>query len=279
MLNFVLKVLRWTLWQTVQLTVLVYVAAGVYGYFFTDRQIFPVPPLGYGPEEDNLITLESEPGINIRAIYLTNPDATYTLLYSHGNGTDLGYMQGIIQGLHRQGFNVLAYDYRGYGLSDGEPSEQGIYRDAEAAYQYLRDQGVPGDRIIPYGFPLGGGPATHLAATKPVAGLILEATFTSIFRVVTQISLYPFDKFPNLTRLEEVPVPILIFHGTADAVIPFSHGQQLAQVHPQRTTFVAIARGSHNNLAQVAGDQKRQELTDFINALETPEDTSEDTSE
>ncbi len=256
------------LWRLGRLGVLLYVVVGIYGYFFTDRQMYPVPPVGYGPDEPNLITLTSEPNLSIRAVHWTRPDATYTLLYSHGNGADLGYLRAPINQWHQMGFNVLAYDYRGYGLSDGQPSEQGIYRDAEAAYQYLRDQGIPGDRIIVYGFSLGGGAATHLAATKPVAGLVLESAFTSVFRVITRVSIYPFDKFPNLTRLQDVQAPILIFHGTDDPVIPFDHGQQLAQVHPQRTQFVAIAGGGHGDLALVAGEKQRAALQQFVQQLD-----------
>ena len=268
MLPLLQKVIWRAVLQTRRLGLLLYGAVGIYGYFFTNRQLFPVPPVGYDAEEPNLITLNPEPGITLRAVHKTHPEAPYTLLYSHGNGTDLGYMRASINHWHRMGLNVLAYDYRGYGLSTGMPSEQGVYQDVEAAYQYLRDQGVPGDRIIPYGFSLGGGPSTYIAATQPVAGLILEATFTSVFRIINRVPLYPFDKFPNLERLKTIQVPLLILHGTDDPVIPFSHGQQLAQIHPQRTQFVAIPGGGHGNLSLVAAEQRQQALSEFIQRLE-----------
>ncbi len=277
MISSILPAVKTVFWRTLSFSSLLYVAVGVYGYFFVERQIFPAPPVGYSTDEPHLVTFNTDSdngdsgngdsGLTLRAVHLTRSDATYTLLLSHGNGSDLGSMRPIINQWHQLGFNVFAYDYRGYGLSDGSPTETGIYRDVEAAYRYLRNQGVAGDRIIPYGISLGGAPSIHIAATQPVAGLVLEATFTSIFRVVTRVSLYPFDKFPNLQRLRDVSVPIVIFHGTKDEIIPFSHGQQLAQVHPQRTEFVAITNGTHNDLPLVEADTLAQALVNFTRKL------------
>ncbi|MEM9770413.1 MAG: alpha/beta hydrolase [Cyanobacteria bacterium P01_D01_bin.73] len=246
---------------------LLYLAVGAYGYFLAERQMFPAPPIGYGVDEPNLVSFSSAPDIELKAVHLTRSDAAYTLLLSHGNGSDLGSIRPMIHQWHQRGFNVLAYDYRGYGLSEGTPTEAGVYQDVEAAYRYLRDQGVPSDRIIPYGISIGGAPSIHIAATQPVAGLVLEATFTSIFRVVTRVPLYPFDKFPNLQRLQDVSVPIVIFHGTSDEIIPFYHGQQLAKVHPLRTQFVVIGGGTHNDLPLVAGDRMEQTLVQFTEQL------------
>ncbi|MEM9245507.1 MAG: alpha/beta hydrolase [Cyanobacteria bacterium P01_F01_bin.153] len=263
----ILPAIKTVLWRIFSFGALLYVAVGAYGYFLAERQIFPAPPVGYGVDEPNLLTFNAAPDVTLRAVHLTRPDAIYTLLLSHGNGSDLGSIRANINQLHQLGFNVFAYDYRGYGLSDGTPTEAGIYQDVEAAYRHLREQGVPADRIIPYGISIGGAPSIHIAATQPVAGLVLEATFTSIFRVVTRVSLYPFDKFPNLQRLKEVSVPIVIFHGTQDEIIPFYHGQQLAQVHPQRTEFVAIANGTHNDLPWVAGEAMGKTLINFTQKL------------
>jgi len=114
-------------------------------------------------------------------------------------------LRPILERLHKAGFAVFAYDYQGYGTSQGKPSEQNAYRDIDAAYQYLTAQlKLPSERIIVYGRSTGGGPSVDLASCQRVAGLILESTFTSTFRVITRVPLYPFDKFANLSKISSV---------------------------------------------------------------------------
>ena len=102
------------------------------------------------------------------------------LVYFHGNGENVSSYLSFTAQLYAMGVNVLMPEYRGYGESGGEPSEAGLYQDADANYQYLIDQGVSPDNIILYGFSLGSGVATDLASRKEVGGLILEAAFTSL---------------------------------------------------------------------------------------------------
>src|SRR3989475_3578161 len=141
--------------------------------------------------------------VSISAVSLPNVSARYTLLFSHGNAEDLGDDLPMLNELRRAGFAVFAYDYRGYGTSQGVSSEKSVYEDVDAAYEYLtRTLLASPDRIISFGRSLGCAAAIHLAATRSVAGLIVEAPFLSAFRVLTHVRLLPWEKFDN-ARSEE----------------------------------------------------------------------------
>lgn len=176
----------------------------------------------------------------ITALYLPNPAARYTLLMSHGNAEDIGENRDLYAEYHARGFAVFAFDYRGYGTSTGTPTERGAYEDEHAAWNYLVNElHVPPDRIIIHGTSVGCGPAVELAASlspesqfasKPYtdlrpAALILRSPFRSAFTVLTHVPLLPWDKFNNAHRIRNVYMPVLVVHGMADNVIPFSHGQ------------------------------------------------------
>jgi pimeloyl-ACP methyl ester carboxylesterase len=147
---------------------LVYLGVFLYARFLSDRNIFQPPPSSYR-DSDQIIKLRSSGGAQISAISLPNPSARYTLLYSHGNGEDIGQGRPLLEAIKDAGFSVFAYDYQGYGTSSGTPSEQHAYRDEDAAYSYLvRKRGIPPDRIIALGRSLGGAMAVDLACRRPL---------------------------------------------------------------------------------------------------------------
>ena len=140
------------------------VAIMLFAYMFADKIIFQAQPATYRYTPE-VFKITTSTGNKISAVYLPNPDAEYTILYSHGNADDLGTVKERIEALRQIGFAVLAYDYEGYGTSEGQPSEQNTYRDIDAAFDYLVNQvGVPPERIILHGWSLGGGVAADLAA-------------------------------------------------------------------------------------------------------------------
>lgn len=246
----------------------VYFALNLFAFFFAERLIFrpPIPAYQDTPEIIKLTTRNQQ---QISALYLPNPTATFTILYSHGNGSDLGTSRAVLEELRRIGFSVFAYDYQGYGTSQGIPSEQNTYHDINAAYDYLTTTlNIPSDRIILYGFSVGGGPSIDLATRKPVAGMILEGTFTSTFRVVTYFPILLLDRFRNSDKIQSIRVPTLIIHGTADSVIPFHHGKTLYELANSPKQFLAIEGANHNNLTYVAAEQYAQALQDFTNTIQ-----------
>jgi fermentation-respiration switch protein FrsA (DUF1100 family) len=247
--------------------VLVYAGVAAWAWFYSDRMIFLPPSPGYR-DTPEVLKVPTKDGEYIAAIYLANPDSTYTLLLSHGNAEDLGSVLPLLPGLANLGFSVFAYDYRGYGLSEGSPSERHVYADIDAAYDYLtRKLAVAPDTIVAYGRSLGAGASVDLAARRPVGGVILESPFLTAFRVMTKVPLFPFDKFRNVDKIGRMRCPLLILHGEADEIVPFWHGRELFDRASGPKTFVAIPGAHHNDLMWVAGARYGQALRDFEASL------------
>jgi len=245
-----------------------YLSLTVYGAFFADSIIFQPPSPGYR-DDASVLKVTSADGARISAKYFPNANATFTLLFSHGNAEDIGYDTPLLEAIRDAGFAVFAYDYQGYGTSEGKPSEEHVYEDVEAAYAYLTNTlHVPSSRIIPWGRSLGAAAAVDLAAKHPVAGLIMESAFTSAFRVLTRIALLPFDKFPNLEKIRKVRCPVLVIHGKSDDIIGFYHGQMLFAAANEPRLSYWVEQSGHNDLALVAGSRYFEELRKFVSLVD-----------
>ncbi|ADE53701.1 alpha/beta hydrolase [Coraliomargarita akajimensis] len=243
---------------------LAYLSLNIYALLFSDRLIYPVPPINY-TESEHTFALHSSDGERIVATHSAVDGANKTLLYLHGNGTDLGHLASLLTAYRDNGISYLAIDYPGYGHSSGIPSEEGCYAAAQAAYDYLINSAqVAPESIILYGRSLGGGPATWLAANNTVGGLILDGTFTSIFRVVTSRRVLPFDRFDNLSRLPQVDCPVLVIHGTIDDTVPFSHAEQNFAAVQSPKAKLWIEGGNHNDLIGIAGNRYWSTVLPFI---------------
>lgn len=254
---------EFTFKRLIRSLIFIYTFFCLYVFFFADGKIFLPQPSTYSDTTD-ILKLTTHDQIQLSAVYLPNPASQYTIVYIHGNAEDLGDIQPALQYLHKIGFSVFAYDYRGYGTSQGKPSERHAYRDMETVYNYLIQQlSVPAQKIIAFGRSVGGGSAVDLAAHQPLAGLIMESSFTSAFRVVVPFPLLPFDKFPNLNKIKKVKCPVLIMHGKADEVIPFQHGQKLFAAANEPKLSLWVDEASHNDLMWVAGDQYAAVLRRF----------------
>ena len=225
--------------------------------------IFLPPPATYG-DDGQSVSLATADGVRITAILLANEHAEYTILYNHGNAEDLGLIAPTLARLRDWGFAVFAYDYRGYGTSQGTASERGAYKDIDAAYDHLtRVLGVPSNRIIAYGRSVGSGPAVDLAARRPLAGLVVESGFVTAFRVLTRIPLLPFDKFRNIDKIGTVSCPVLVMHGMQDEIIPIDHGRRLFTAAPEPKRALWVDGAGHNDFMLVAGDRQARALREF----------------
>ena len=181
------------------------------------------------------------------------------LLICHGNAgnlSDSGRPEHYA-GLRALGLNLLAFDYRGYGESGGSPSEAGLYRDAEAAYGYLRDTlGVPPERIVLFGHSLGSAVAVELATRVPAAGLVLDGALMSVIARAQEV--YPYvpvrwiarSRYASIDRIGGLRLPKLFLHARADEVIPLAHGRRLFDAASPPKTFVALA-GGHGDAFEV----------------------------
>ena len=209
---------------------------------------------------------------SISAVYLPNPTARYTLLYSHGNAEDIGDTLPMLEEFRRAGFAVLSYDYRGYGTSTGNPSEKGVYSDVQAAYDYLtQTRQVESNRIISYGHSLGAGAAIYLASTKPVAGLIADAPFVSAFRVLTRVRLLPWDEFNNSAHIRRVHCPVLVIQGKQDEVITWWHGQRIYELANEPKRSFWIDNAGHNDSFLIASKTYLQTMNEFAASLASAE--------
>ncbi len=250
----------------------------IFGCAAADRLIFPVPANpGYSARTPTLIPLPLGHGhADVPALWYKNPSARWTVLYFHGNAMDIGTSIPYLNAIHKAGYSVLAVEYPGYGITEGKPSEEDCYLAATAGYNFLRTtQGIPAEQIIAYGFSLGTGVATDLAARQPLGALVLESPFLSTFRVVTKVKIAPFDRFDNLAKIDRVTCPLLVIHGDADSVVPFSHGEKLfaAAKNTPRKQFYAIPNGGHGDLLQRAATDYRDTLARFL-AATPPEESA-----
>jgi fermentation-respiration switch protein FrsA (DUF1100 family) len=253
--------------MTVVFIVALYVGLAAIIYFIAESMIFLPPPAGY-VESAQVLKLRTRDGDTIAALHFPNPQARYTLLFSHGNAEDIGHNEDFFRALVKQGWAVFAYDYPGYGLSTGKPTERSAYAAIDVAYAYMRNElKLPPEQIVIYGRSVGTGVSVDLAAREPVAGLILESPMTSIIPVVTRVPLFPFDYFRNLSKIKKIHAPLLVMHGRADRIISVRHGEALfnAAHEPKRSLFVEGA--GHNDFMWVAGERYWQALREYRETL------------
>lgn len=258
---------RRLVWRCVRFFVVLYVSLGAYAYFFADWMLFRPQPSSYRDTAE-ILKLTSG-GHRISARWLPNPRAKLTILYSHGNAEDTGDGSLWLEELHALGFSVFAYDYRGYGTSEGRPSEAGAYEDVNAAFEHVTQKlGVPESRIVAFGSSIGGGPSVDLAARKQLAGLVLQSTFVSAFRVVTRVRLLPFDAFENLKKIPRVRCPVLVAHGLSDGLIAPWHGRALLDAANEPKSSLFVEGAGHNDFLQRANGKFQRKLREFAALVE-----------
>lgn len=196
------------------------------------------------------------------------PAATAAVLFLHGNAGNVTHRGRHIRAWQQAGASILVPDWRGYGKSEGRPTESGSYEDAQAGYAFLRSRGFPPGRILVHGESLGTVAAADLAARQPVAGVILEAPFPSA-RAVAQ-TLLPLLG-PALIwgyhlegRLQRVRAPVLVIHGGRDAVIPFRLGRAVFEAAREPKEFWAVPGAGHNDIPEAAGPAYVERLRRFL---------------
>ncbi len=248
-------------------TVIIFLIVIIFGLSCADEIIFHPPRAGY-TDDANVIKLTTADGKMISAMYFARPGAEFTILFSHGNAEDIGQNREFFRLLNEWGFSVFAYDYHGYGTSQGRPSEKNVYLDADAAWRYLIDDlATEPNRIIAMGRSVGSGAAVYLATGTKPAGLILESPLTSVFRVVTRIGILPFDKFDNMAKITHVHCPVLIIGGEADKVVGIWHPKALYEKANEPKQHLWVPAAGHNDLLWVAGDRYREALDEFVRLI------------
>ncbi|ONK58312.1 uncharacterized protein A4U43_C09F10910 [Asparagus officinalis] len=206
------------------------------------------------PHRENveIMKIPTRKGNEIVAMYVRNPMASSTLLYSHGNAADLGQMYELFieLSIHLR-VNLMGYDYSGYGQSSGKPSEHNTYADIEAAYKCLRENyGAKEEDVILYGQSVGSGPTLDLATRLPqLRAIVLHSPILSGLRVMYPVKrTYWFDIYKNIDKIPLVNCPVLVIHGTSDEVVDCSHGKQLWDLCKDKYEPLWVKGGKHCDL-------------------------------
>jgi hypothetical protein len=246
---------------------LLYLLLAAYALLVSDSMIFH-PEYSRDPDPPGAFKIGCADGALISALHLENETARFILLFSYGNASSLGNCYPFLQWLRELGFSIFAYDYSGYGSSQGRPSERALYRDIDAAYGYLTDSlKVPPERIIAFGQSLGGAAAVDLASRRRLGGLIVESSFVSAFRVMTKIPLLPFDKFNSIRKIGRVTCPVLVIHGDSDRTIPLWHGQALFRAARSPKKLLVVPGGDHNYVPEEYSEDYEKALRGFAASI------------
>ncbi len=228
--------------------------------FSMQRSLMYVPntniasPVNYGLLDFSDITIAAQDTTKLGAWYRPAKDNYPTIIYFHGNAGNLMHRANFFSLLRDAGFGVLAIDYRGYGKSEGNPSEAGFYLDGRAAMDYAtKTLRIPESRIIIYGESIGTGVAVQMATERKIAALVLQSPFTSMAAPAS--NQYPFlpvnlllkDRFDSINKIADIHVPILFFHGEKDALVPINLGKELFDKANEPKQHVYFPEVHHND--------------------------------
>ena len=239
--------------------------------YFPDRKL-AANPLQTGLAYQD-VWLHTSDGVKLHGWFMpSRKPSGLTLLLLHGNAGNISHRMDKYRVLLELGVDVFAFDYRGYGNSTGEPSEAGLYLDANTAYRYLTQQrGIAPQRLILYGESLGSTVAVNLASTQPSGGVVLEEAFTSAADVAQR--MYPFlpvrwlvrHKFDTLEKISRVNAPLLILHSQDDELFPLSYARRLlAAAKPPKQ--LVVLHGGHNDAFATSAARYHAALQQFFSA-------------
>jgi len=256
------------------------------GYHVTDdRQVFlvesdyglaPLPDLAPEGIVVDTVRMWTRRGNVIMGFHFKRADSTRTILFSHGNSTDIGIMFHHLREMcSRLQCDIFAYEYSGYGESTGLPSEADIYADIEAAYHYLsNDCSLSDDQIICYGQSIGSVPSVELASRITLGGVILHSAMKSVLSVIHEVkTTFWFDVFQNAERIQRATSPVFVIHGTHDTEIPFEHGLTLFEGCPAEMAYDPwwVKEAGHNDIEINHRSEYFERIRKFIRAVQSPE--------
>jgi len=252
------------------------------GYHITDkRQVYLVgPECGLSPLPDlsadgigvDTVKMWTQRGNAIMGFHFRRADSKRTILFSHGNSTDIGIMFPHLRDMcNNLKVDVFAYEYSGYGESTGVPSEADLYSDIDAAYHYLvSDCGLEESSVVLFGQSVGSVPSIDLAARSDVGGMVLHGALKSGLSVIHEVQvMYWFDVFQNVSKIENVRAPVFCIHGSHDAEVPFEHGLALFDATPPEFAFEPwwVKGAGHNDIETDYRAEYFSNIRSFLRSL------------
>ncbi len=261
------------IWRLLKGFLVIYavIVGGVY-LFQRKLQYFPDAdpvPLPQGREYLGLqtVALVSEDGSKLFSWYWPGK-RSLTLVYFHGNGGNRGDRLDWIRDFHRLGYGVFILDYRGYGGSQGVPTERGLYQDGQAALDWLREKTE--QKLVYLGESLGSGVAVEMATRITPAALIIQSGFSSVVDVAQKsypylpVGLLMKDRYESLPKIRGVRCPLLFIHGDRDSTVPLSLGQALYDAAPEPKDWFLVPGASHSNVVDLGGQSYWKKIDDFL---------------
>ncbi len=251
----------------------VYVAMGQSKYIYSPDKNIAFTPKAVGLEFED-VSLDTEDGEMVKAWFVpcvvNGESAKQTVLFCHGNAGDMGDRVGSLQTFNKLGFNVLIFDYRGFGESSGKPTEEGTYIDVMSCWDYLvDDRKISPKNIIVFGRSLGGAVACWMAAHADPAALVLESAFASIPAMAHEtfpwlpVSLFCRFKYDNVVNVTKIHCPVMVAHSKADRVIPYKQGYRVFEAANEPKQFVEIS-GGHNGGGMDSNAHYQEALVKFV---------------
>lgn len=215
--------------------------------------------------------LTTKDGIRLNAWWFPKPGSHFATLFLHGNAGNVTHRIDHARAITTAGSAILVLDYRGYGKSKGHPTEQGLYLDADAAYDALAQLGFRPSQIILQGESLGTAVAVELASRRPCAALILESPLASLSNmagaVLPVIGPLLARGFDTRSKIGQIHAPLLVIHGDADEIVPFSQGQAVFRAANPPKELWRVPGARHNDLLYIAGGEYVTRLRAFLQSL------------
>ncbi len=255
--------------------ILIYVAICILLFLFQKHLVyFPVKKFDFSPQQYGLVYedlfIQTSDGVKINAWFIPADTSRGVVLFCHGNAGNISHRLESVSIFNRLSLDVLIFDYRGYGRSEGSPDEEGTYQDGQACWEYLVNRkAYKPDQIIIFGRSLGTGIASWIAKENKPGMVILESSYTSLPDLGAKI--YPFFpvrllsriNYPTGKHLQNINCPKLFIHSKGDEIIPFTLGYQNYQLASEPKQFLEI-HGSHNDGFFVSGEIYKNGINDFL---------------
>ncbi len=260
------------------LIILIFLLAGAFYLFYPRIEnffvFFPETPFESTPDEFTLtyrdVYFHTRDGEKLHGWFFPQKEELPVILFCHGNAGNISHRLENIQILLRQKLQVFIFDYRGYGKSSGRPSEDGLYLDGVAAYDYLtKDEQISASKIIPFGRSLGATVAIEISLRREVKSIIIEGAFTSTREMARTMPLfYPISyllpaHYNNVKRIGRVTAPKLFIHATEDEIVPFTQGQKLFEAAKPPKFFFPVNHAGHNDTFALGGEKYAQTIAAF----------------